>query len=230
MSDKSGQSDPSMNEILGSIKRIITEDSGQAGAAPAAGGDDGEEILDLTDEVKEAEGDAAWQEPTLTAVPAEQSESEVRREPILGLHAPSPTATGAAQEPAEQPEQSQERPEETPVSAVQEPAAPAEVEQPTPIAAELAPAEPASSELVGAIVSETATAATASALGELTRAMDEKTNKLKVGSGDATISDIVKEMLRPMLREWLDENLPGIVERIVRREIQKLVDRAEGDD
>ena len=97
--------------------------------------------------------------------------------------------------------------------------------QPEPV-----PVVQPSSEPVEAIVSETATAATASALGELTRVMDEKTSKLKVGAGDASISDIVKEMLRPMLREWLDENLPVIVERVVRREIQKLVDRAETDD
>jgi cell pole-organizing protein PopZ len=94
----------------------------------------------------------------------------------------------------------------------------------------VAPVVPAAGLPVETIVSESATAATASALGELTRAMDEKTNKLKIGAGDASISDIVKEMLRPMLREWLDENLPVIVERVVRREIQKLVDRAETDD
>jgi len=29
-------------------------------------------------------------------------------------------------------------------------------------------------------------------------------------------------MLRPMLKAWLDENLPGIVERLVRAEIERL--------
>jgi len=32
-----------------------------------------------------------------------------------------------------------------------------------------------------------------------------------------TLEDLVKEMLRPMLKSWLDDNLPGLVERIVRR-------------
>jgi cell pole-organizing protein PopZ len=32
----------------------------------------------------------------------------------------------------------------------------------------------------------------------------------------------VQEMLRPMLREWLDENLPSLVERLVRAEIERL--------
>jgi hypothetical protein len=29
-------------------------------------------------------------------------------------------------------------------------------------------------------------------------------------------------MMRPMLREWLEENLPGLVERIVRAEIERV--------
>jgi hypothetical protein len=37
-----------------------------------------------------------------------------------------------------------------------------------------------------------------------------------------TLEDIVKEMMRPMLREWLEENLPGLVERIVRAEIERV--------
>jgi cell pole-organizing protein PopZ len=34
--------------------------------------------------------------------------------------------------------------------------------------------------------------------------------------------EMVREMLRPMLRAWLDENLPEIVERLVRAEIERL--------
>ena len=33
---------------------------------------------------------------------------------------------------------------------------------------------------------------------------------------------LVREMLRPMLKQWLDENLPAIVERLVRAEIQRV--------
>jgi hypothetical protein len=29
-------------------------------------------------------------------------------------------------------------------------------------------------------------------------------------------------LMRPMLSSWLDQNLPGIVERIVREEVEKL--------
>ncbi len=37
-----------------------------------------------------------------------------------------------------------------------------------------------------------------------------------------TLDDLVKEMLRPMLKVWLDDNLPTIVERMVRAEIERV--------
>jgi cell pole-organizing protein PopZ len=32
----------------------------------------------------------------------------------------------------------------------------------------------------------------------------------------------MREMLRPMLKNWLDDNLPAIVGRLVRAEIQRV--------
>ena len=37
-----------------------------------------------------------------------------------------------------------------------------------------------------------------------------------------TLEDLVKEMLRPLLNAWLDDNLPGLVERLVRTEIERV--------
>jgi len=37
-----------------------------------------------------------------------------------------------------------------------------------------------------------------------------------------TLEDLVREMLRPMLKAWLDDNLPGLVERMVRAEIERV--------
>lgn len=42
-----------------------------------------------------------------------------------------------------------------------------------------------------------------------------------------TLEDLVREMLRPMLKSWLDDNLPGLVERLVRAEIDR-VSRGRG--
>jgi cell pole-organizing protein PopZ len=42
-----------------------------------------------------------------------------------------------------------------------------------------------------------------------------------------TLEDLVKEMLQPLLKSWLDDNLPGLVERLVRAEIER-VSRGRG--
>jgi cell pole-organizing protein PopZ len=48
-----------------------------------------------------------------------------------------------------------------------------------------------------------------------------------LGQNARTLEDLVKEMLRPMLKSWLDDNLPSLVERIVRAEIER-VSRGRG--
>jgi len=42
------------------------------------------------------------------------------------------------------------------------------------------------------------------------------------GQNARTLEDLVKEMLRPLLKSWLDDNLPSMVERIVRTEIERV--------
>ena len=42
-----------------------------------------------------------------------------------------------------------------------------------------------------------------------------------------TLDDLVQETPRPMLKSWLDDNLPTIVERLVRAEIER-VSRGRG--
>lgn len=43
-----------------------------------------------------------------------------------------------------------------------------------------------------------------------------------LASNARTLEDLVQDMLRPMLKTWLDDNLPGIVERLVRAEIERV--------
>ena len=42
-----------------------------------------------------------------------------------------------------------------------------------------------------------------------------------------TVEELMKEMLKPMLKAWLDDNLPSLVERLVRVEIER-VTRSRG--
>lgn len=44
----------------------------------------------------------------------------------------------------------------------------------------------------------------------------------RASSGERSIDDITRELLRPMLQAWLDENLPELVERLVREEISRV--------
>ena len=43
-----------------------------------------------------------------------------------------------------------------------------------------------------------------------------------VVSNSQRLDDLVREMLRPILKVWLDDNLPGMVERLVRTEIERI--------
>ena len=40
-----------------------------------------------------------------------------------------------------------------------------------------------------------------------------------------TVEELVSELLRPMLKAWLDDNLPALVERLVRAEIERVTRR-----
>jgi cell pole-organizing protein PopZ len=44
-------------------------------------------------------------------------------------------------------------------------------------------------------------------------------------SGSITIEDIVREEIRPLLKSWLDSHLPSLVERVVRAEIERVINR-----
>src|SRR5690606_32302795 len=37
-----------------------------------------------------------------------------------------------------------------------------------------------------------------------------------------SLEDVVRDMMRPMLQHWLDDNLPPLVERLIREEIQRV--------
>ena len=68
-------------------------------------------------------------------------------------------------------------------------------------------------------------AARGSAVAGTTAAVDFAFNTLAqtvLSNNARTLEDLVKEMLRPMLKAWLDDNLPGLVERLVKAEIERV--------
>jgi hypothetical protein len=53
------------------------------------------------------------------------------------------------------------------------------------------------------------------------KAVHDSFDRLKAAVADDTAAK-VEAVLRPMLREWLDNNLPGLVEKMVREEIERI--------
>jgi len=181
MSDIRRQDEPSMEEILASIRRIIAEDADGSGKTSATGAE--QDILELTDRV-EADGSVV----SLAARMAPRSET--RETPPISV---------APYEPA---------PKVEPPSAAETPA-PAE-----------APAE--------RVISAGTAAASIAALSELAREAPRSVASASGASGDRTLEDATRELLKPLLKAWLDANLPALIERIVREEIARLAREARG--
>lgn len=64
------------------------------------------------------------------------------------------------------------------------------------------------------IISQAAGRQVAAAFGQLSEAFALRANK--------TFDEMAEQMLRPMLQDWLDNNLPVLVERLVREEIERV--------
>ena len=82
-------------------------------------------------------------------------------------------------------------------------------DEPAPAVSRAAPAPPPES-----MLSPATAAAVDSAFNALAQTVLVQNAK--------TLEDLVKEMLRPMLQHWLDNNLPTLVERLVRQEIERV--------
>lgn len=98
-------------------------------------------------------------------------------------------------------------PVEMPVFHAPEPHRPVAVETEVSVSpAEAEPSSPLMSEAAGAQVSRS--------FEELAAMVD--------GGPRRSLDELAQEMLRPMLQEWLDDNLPTLVERLVREEIERV--------
>lgn len=183
--------EPSMEEILASIRRIITEDE-VGGERPAQG---------RAADVKAPR--RAEPPPKPAARPVEESQDDPDDETDVA-------------ESADVLELS-----ETQVTAVHESteAAPAADTDYS------GPVDAANGNHARGIVAREESAATsllsANADAMVTSAFSTLANTILAGEA-RTLEDLVREMLRPMLKAWLDDNLPPLVERMVRDEIERV--------
>jgi len=229
----SAQREPSMEEILASIRRII-EDSDTAkqptdvAAAPSAP----EEAPERPGSVIEVESFRADLRASAEARDAENARlaapftlADVRAE---AKTTPFSLLTGETKLDAAAPDLPKAE-----MSAVEEALADAEEEgvlDHDEMIAELSqqlgaltafePEEKKAAETRPGILSEQAGRQVAAAFGELSEAFSSNRRR--------SFEEIAEEMMRPMLQDWLDNNLPVLVERLVREEIERVA-RGAGD-
>jgi cell pole-organizing protein PopZ len=192
--------DPSMEEILASIRRILNEDEAGPQAVdttePAAQDDD---VLVLDDSMLVQAPEPAM--PAAITPIAPGPVAPVLVTPVLVT--PVPAALPPAAQPAAAERPSLKTEAKTSSSQVD----PQDQSEPMDL---LAPE---------------AVAAAATSVGGLMRALAAG-RATQVYSGGPTLEDLVRSELRPLLKEWLDTHLPPLVERLVRVEIERVVGRA----
>jgi cell pole-organizing protein PopZ len=217
MSDpKNAGSDPSMDDILASIRKIISDDEARAQmtnqrtSGPQGPGQTAKlSVLPLPEPELKSRSDRQDDVLLLTEDLMEDPKAPLRPADVMlappNLQPPRPVeALGPAEPPSL---------DKTVVRAPERARAPV-----------VNPDAP--------LIDGSAAGAAADAFARLNQAVQESVPMpaatdpgLQIGGKPQTIEDLVKEMLRPMLKEWLDRNLPGVVERYVEREIVRLTRR-----
>ena len=236
MSKSGANAEPSMEEILASIRQIISDD------APADAPPKKEPALSGGDTVSEADLDALFNSPSSfeeedegvggpSSDPFDLSDQddaatadgqidfdsisvddEDDDEEILDLS--SPVADEASPE---------DDPYDPPMDLdFAEPA-------PEPVAAPVAPRPaPAARPVHAAPLARAALPPSGLLSGDTDRAVSAAFADLAstmLSANARTLEDLVQDMLRPMLKGWLDDNLPTMVERLVREEIERVARR-----
>ena len=247
--------EPSMEEILASIRRIIADDEAKPPAAEKPPAADKPAAAAPVKPEKPAAAAPAAKPPVMSdippsAIPAAQAAAKPAPPPAKPAPAPAPAVSNSQDDI------------DALLNGLDEATTPEEIRPPLPdgevfeltdeMAVEMAPPapeppQPAFHKIEPEDDLEFAESAAARALHRqpafeppplqssaspqqiLSRstvsAVESAFNTLAhtvLSNNARTLEDLVKEMLRPMLKSWLDDNLPGLVERIVKAEIERV--------
>lgn len=209
-----------MDEILASIRKILNEDEAKAAATgPHPAPTDPAPQQDAHPRHQQAApppDDVLVLDETMM-VPSEAPPPDA---PVPAAIPPPPAGPVLVEQSPAQPAAAAPLlsiPATDPFTPVVDAPAPAYV--PIPIPSPSANPEPASA-LVSPAAAGAASASVEALLRTLTRERTTATHR-----GGPTIEDLVREEMRPLLKEWLDTHLPPLVERLVRAEIERLVNR-----
>jgi cell pole-organizing protein PopZ len=239
------QQEPSMEEILSSIRRIIADETSEeenerdavgsvaewpprdadASALDAEDGDADDDVLELTEVVRE-DGEVIELDRNLAQPhPIEQQLEARPGKPLeAGLAPGEQDRASASDEPAAL------RRSSSAGGAPAEPHGDHPAQSPTDIRDDEMEDHQTDMSKNGreSLVSDRAAGAATGAFAKLSQAVQRTPPEVAIADDSGrTVEQFIEDIMRPMLRDWLDENLPPLVERIVQREIQKIVRRAE---
>ena len=195
-----------MEEILASIRRIISEDDAPAESAPTTAAPEPEAQAESAPEAEPITSSAAIDE---APPPEEPTASE---DDVLELT--------EAYEPL-----AEESLGDLDISAAEPfPSKPVSesvfVEQPIEVHTPEHPSIPTTT--YDNLVGESAAASAASAFAGFASTI-RKPDPMEASTGSGpTVDELARALLRPMLKEWLDANLPAIVEAQVRKEVERI--------
>jgi len=195
-----------MEEILASIRRIISEDDAPAETAAAAAAPSGPAA-----EAEAEPFEAGSVSPALMDETPSMEEPAASEEDVLELtdtyEAPAAESIGDLEvSPAADVDP-------FPVEAVSESVFASEPEH---------PADTTSHAGYDTLVGDSAAASAASAFAGLASTLKKPQPMEPSTPSGPTLDELARSLLRPMLKEWLDANLPGIVEAQVRKEVERI--------
>ena len=202
------EQEPSMEEILASIRRIISDDDDQSKT------EETQVDPDPAEPVEPIEEQEVEQAPSSTDVVAPAAEPEVDDDDDDDDEVLDLTDMDVADpEPL-----FEQQAYQAPVPQVAAP------EPPPP------PPAPAPQHDRDKLVSTTQASETIDEFTKLGNKLYEDVRELPIGNGAVTLEELTRELVRPMLKEWLDQHLPITVERLVREEIERLVMQSQRKD
>ncbi len=205
-----------MEEILASIRRIISEDDAPAetgAAAPAQADADPEPEPESVEAQAEPVSPALMDETPSTEEPAASEEDVLELTDTYEAPAAAESIGDLDVSPAAEVDP-------FPVEAVSESVFAPEPEHPAETASVDAP------KAYDPLVGDSAAASAASAFAGLASSLRKPAPMESSTPSGPTLDELARTLLRPMLKEWLDANLPGIVEAEVRKEVERIARNA----
>jgi cell pole-organizing protein PopZ len=217
MSDEKPGQEPSMEEVLASIRRIISEEDDTAAPKSTAGQGENGNGTTATASVGGAEaGTVTGNGATMaTASDGDDQDSVLDLTQMLAddgsvVKMTNQSDNGAAEHVSDEELEFAENAQSAPESV------PEPDEAATTVDDGAGPED-------GLVASPETAGATVAAFGQLDDAL--RLGRVGLGDGERTLEDIVREVLHPILKTWVDENLPTMVERIVAQEIERMLSR-----